>query len=479
MNVPNPRRAGGRQPGAPRATLPAVVAALAAAVAMALLVPLSGSALPAAAPVNTSPPTIGGSAVRGETLVGSTGTWTGTAPISFAFQWLRCDANGANCASISGATNTTYTLGNDDVGDRIRLQVTGSNAEGSATALSEPTAVVTTGGSPSNTAEPRITGNPVEGQTLTASTGTWSGNQPITFTFQWVRCGADGGLPDGSNCAVIAGATRSTYVLQRADVNARLRVRVTGTNSAGSATAASNPTAVIRVGRAPTNTARPSVTGSWVENTVATVNRGTWSGASTFTYQWLRCDTGGGNCVAIPGATGTQYRVTQSDVGRKIRVDVTARNAAGSTTVRSTESATVRAAGPAGVIVLPSGERSIPVTSVPQTERLIVDRFRFIPSVVRSRTSPFTLQVRVKDTRGFVVRGAIVFARSTPLVTRAIQPRQPTGTDGWVTFQMNPRTSFPTERATAVQFFIKAYRTGDPPLAGVAGYRLVQVVVRR
>jgi hypothetical protein len=130
--------------------------------------------------------------------------------------------------------------------------------------------------------------------------------------------------------------------------------------------------------------------------------------------------------------------------------------------------------------VLPSGERSIPATSVPANHRLVVAEVRFTPNPVRSRTAPIIVRVRVRDTRGFVVRSALVFARSTPLVTRAIRPRQPTATDGWVTFTMQPRFTFPRPRnGFNVQFFVKAYRTGDPPLAGVAAYRLVQVRLAR
>ena len=144
----------------------------------------------------------------------------------------------------------------------------------------------------------------------------------------------------------------------------------------------------------------------------------------------------------------------------------------------SSEGATVVPAGPTGVIVLPTGEKSIPVTSVPKTERLIVDRVVFTPNTVRSQTAPFSIQIRVKDTRGYIVRDAIVFARPTPLVARAGQPRRPTLTDGWAVFQMVPRANFPALRGT-LQFFVKAYRVGDNPLGGIAGYRLVQVHLAR
>jgi hypothetical protein len=428
------------------------------------------------APANTAPPEISGTPATGETLVASTGTWTGSPPISFAFQWKRCDAAGAACEDISAASDTTYVVQSGDAGRRLRVQVTASNSDGAAAALSNATAVVSTGGAPSNTAEPTIAGSPVEGQRLSSTTGGWSGTQPITFAYAWLRCPANGGAPDGGNCPAVAGATGATYVLVAADVGSRMRVRVTATNSAGTATAASNPTALVQTGRAPVNTQRPTVTGTWIEGSLASLNRGTWTGASSFTYQWVRCNSAGGSCTTIAGATGTQYRLTGGDVGRKVRANVTARNARGTTTVLSTESGTVAPAGPAGVVVLPSGERSIPATSVPVTERLIVDQVRFAPNPVRSRSAPFSVQVRVKDTRGYVVRDAVVFIRSTPLVTTADLPRRPSLTDGWATFRMTPRSTFPTPRTGYnIQFFVKTYRASDPPLGGVAGYRLVQV----
>jgi hypothetical protein len=68
-----------------------------------------------------------------------------------------------------------------------------------------------------------------------------------------------------------------------------------------------------------------------------------------------------------------------------------------------------------------------------------------------------------------------VFVRSTPRVTTG-GDRQVTTTDGWVTYQLAPNDNFPQPRSGFnVQFFVKAYRSGDPGLAGIAAYRLVQV----
>src|SRR6266550_4052041 len=95
-------------------------------------------------PVNTSPPTISGSNQQGQTLTGSQGSWSGAQPISYAYQWQRCDSSGANCGNIASATSTTYTLTSADVGSTLVLSVTATNPAGSQTAASAATAAVWT-----------------------------------------------------------------------------------------------------------------------------------------------------------------------------------------------------------------------------------------------------------------------------------------------------------------------------------------------
>jgi hypothetical protein len=127
--------------------------------------------------VNTVAPSISGTAQDGQTLTASQGSWTGTQPISYAYQWQRCDSGGANCSNIASATSTTYTLTSADVGSTLVVSVTATNTAGQATASSSPSAVVAAA-PPVNTSLPTVLGTAQQGQTLSASQGGWSGTAP-------------------------------------------------------------------------------------------------------------------------------------------------------------------------------------------------------------------------------------------------------------------------------------------------------------
>jgi hypothetical protein len=100
------------------------------------------------APVNTVAPSITGQPQQGQVLTGSDGTWTGTQPITYARQWLRCDTGGGNCSPIGGATGSAYSITSSDVSSTIRFQVTGTNSAGSTSAQSAQTATITGGAPP-------------------------------------------------------------------------------------------------------------------------------------------------------------------------------------------------------------------------------------------------------------------------------------------------------------------------------------------
>ena len=196
--------------------------------------PVAGSTL--TTPVSVVPPVIFGDVVAGQTLSGGIGFWT-NAPSSFSYQWKRCDASGANCVSIPGATGSSYTLTASDVGVKLRLTVTASNAAGSGSA--SPSTWLVSAPAPVASALPTIEGSAAVGQALAASPGTWSGS-PSNTLYHWQRCDLA-----GSSCVDIAGATASTYTITSADVGSTVRVEVTASNADGSAMAASAPTATV------------------------------------------------------------------------------------------------------------------------------------------------------------------------------------------------------------------------------------------
>lgn len=92
---------------------------------------------------------------------------------------------------------------------------------------------------PSNTAAPVVSGTAEQGQTLSATTGTWS-NTPTAFAYQWLQC--DG---SGSNCTAITGATANSYSPAVGDVGHTLRVTVTASNAGGSAATTSGQTGAV------------------------------------------------------------------------------------------------------------------------------------------------------------------------------------------------------------------------------------------
>jgi len=183
---------------------------------------------------------------------------------------------------------------------------------------------------PGNTVLPAATGTPRDGQILTASNGTWSGS-PTSFGYSWQRC--DGA---GAACVPIAGATARTYRASPADVGRRLRAVVTARSAVGAASATSAPTGIVAAAP-PGNTAPPKIAGTAKRGVLLTASRGAWSGTAPlgFGYRWLRCNAQGVRCVAIPKATARTYRSAAGDVGRRLRIIVTARNAAGAAGARS------------------------------------------------------------------------------------------------------------------------------------------------
>ncbi len=195
-----------------------------------------------AAPSSTTSPAVTGYAIEGRTLSANTGSWSGASPITYAFQWERCNTSGESCSSIEEATGSTYAVASGDIGHTLRADVTATNPAGSASASSGATATVVSD-TLGDLSLPAAGGTPDVGSTLNADPGSWSGALPISYGYQWQQCNSSGG-----ECANISGATSASYAPASGDIGGTLKVVVTATDSEGSASATSPATAVIAAG---------------------------------------------------------------------------------------------------------------------------------------------------------------------------------------------------------------------------------------
>jgi hypothetical protein len=158
----------------------------------------------------TPTPTVAGSAIVGQLLTATAGTWD--AGVTLTYQWT------SGGTDVVGATGTTYTPVAGDVGKVVTVKVTGTKT-GYATVIKEslPTTAVDLGDL-ALTPVPTVSGTPEYGQTLTAAAGTWDAGTSLAY--QW--------LVDGTPAA---GATGSSYELRVADVGKTVAVAVTGSKS--------------------------------------------------------------------------------------------------------------------------------------------------------------------------------------------------------------------------------------------------------
>ena len=225
------------------------------------------------------------------------------------------------------------------------LAVAGAFATGSAQAR---TAVA-----PSSTTPPAIAGSAQVGSTLTATTGSWAGDSPITYSFAWLRCNTS-----GNACAAIAGASTQSYLIVAGDLGATLRVSVVAVNATGASAAVSAPSSTVASApSAPTSSVAPTITGTARQGQQLTVSTGTWSGTGTITYryQWKRCDATGGACVdASAVITQNTIGLAAADVGKTIRAVVIATTGAGSASATSAPSPVVVSTNAPAVTALPT-----------------------------------------------------------------------------------------------------------------------------
>ncbi len=273
-------------------------------------------------------PTITGTPKVGVTLTANpnASSWTPSSGVAFTYEWMR------GSTPISGATSSTYTPVAADVGQTIKVKVTGTKAGMTpANATSAPTAAVAAAdATPMTPGTVTVSGTAKVGQTLTANEGTWSpALSGAEYSYQWIRGSTE-----------IAGATSKTYVPVAADVGQTLKVKVTGTKAGyTSANATSAATSAVAAGTMTPGTV--TVSGTAAIGSTLTANEGTWSPAlsgAEYSYQWIRGST------EIAGATSKTYVPVAADAGQTLKVKVTGTKA-GYTSANATSAATAPVTG--------------------------------------------------------------------------------------------------------------------------------------
>ena len=200
----------------------------------------------------------------------------------------------------------------------------------------------------------------------------------------------------------------------------------------------------------PSNTASPTVSGTTTNGQTLTGARGTWSGypAPTYTYRWKRAATAGGTYTNITGATSLTYTLTDDDIDKYLKFEVTATNASGSTVESS--AATARVAD----MVRPTTTTTTTTTSTTTTT--------MAPALVIEVAAPTTVPVTVPSATTTVA----VSVLTIPVVS--VAPRSPASTTTTV--------AAPTTTSTVVKSVVTTTVVPPPPAqtvqAGEAGARI-------
>lgn len=304
----------------------------------------------------------------GQTLQALNGRWTGTRALRHAYQWQRCTGSTAGtCTDIPDAEESTYVVPPSAITPNpnlsYRVEITATNPSPTFgivrrfSTITSP-AGANTGGFPGSggvsppeleVLAPGVPTAPQVGDQLFAEHGTtpnggtdgWFSPAADDVSFRWLRCDAD-----GSDCDELPGTAAGgrTYTLQPEDGGHVLRVRVTGSNSAGAVQLLSGASAAVvpapaavadplpsDVPGGPPRSQAPTLAGDAHPGETLAGSVGGWKDPTTeYLRRWVRCDTAGNGCAAIqrPGGggpeAGSTYVVRDEDLGSTLRMVVTA-----------------------------------------------------------------------------------------------------------------------------------------------------------
>jgi hypothetical protein len=407
------------------------------------------------------PAIVGNAPAIGAVITGNDATWkTNPAAPTVQRRWRRCDAVGATCTDIPGATGTTYTPTDADLGHTLRFRNIATDGDGTSTSDSlfvEPFIPFETHDAESLGPGDRVhngifvrdnvesrCGAPKSVPTLVQPASSFLYdpfpvrsllNEPVCLVVRTLpSCGSgvtpaiyDPAFAPASGIATNYAANSGLPFNSAALASAILQpggardVAVSIGSSAGACTAYSATLGAD----APFAGARPALGGSPIEGGTLTASDGSWSGSPAIGHSWLSCDASGDGCTPIDAANAASYTPTAADVGRRLRARVTA------TQGRSVSSDSA----PTEVVAAAPVDRTPPSGSVRLGSRNLrkARRSGHIPVTVKSDEACSALielriakrlakRLKLKGTRIARVAGAVPAGRAATLrakLTRA------------------------------------------------------------
>ena len=233
----------------------------------------------------------------------------------------------------------------------------------------------------------------------------------------------------------------------------------------------------------PVNNTPPTISGTTTEGQTLTATTGTWTGEGpvTYSWQWRRCDKGGGSCASIGGATKGTYTLTSADVGNTIRVRQSAKNSDGTTSATSAPTDVIKSgAAPPNTTGCPSGTSGVSVSDVTSPAHLEIDGQQASPSPIPRSTSDLVVRIHVSACKGRSVAGAIVYVTAVPYEQFNVPPEAQTGSDGWAELTLHQASHFPaSSQQQQLTMFIRARKSGEDLLGGISARRLIAFPMQR
>ena len=217
----------------------------------------------------------------------------------FSYQWNR------DGVAIDGATGTSYTLGELDVGKSISVSVSYTDGFNESEVVNSAASAAVAKENDAPTGSLVISGSAKEGETLSLDTSTIADTDGLgTFNFTWLK--------DGE---AISGATTSSYSLTQGDVGSVISASLSYVDGSGlpeTMTAAAT-SAVENVNDAPSGSL--TISGSPEKGSVLTLNSssiGDEDGLGAFTTVWKSDGS------VISGASDSTFTLTADQVGKAI-----------------------------------------------------------------------------------------------------------------------------------------------------------------